>query len=191
MESLGEKIGFVLLLLTTMNISSSPHPLLLILCYLIHEAGHLFFAYTVGAEIKDFKASLLRLNIKYDCSKISYVREALVCGGGIIFNLLFAVIFAAPVFDFWENSVFLSVCNLSLAVMNLYPVTVLDGGGIVRCLVYRLTGGENAKNIISRVSFFFAFILWLFAVYLQLVFSSDISIFLISILLLVEFCFSH
>ena len=109
MESLGEKIGLVLILLTTMNISSSPHPLILILCYGIHEAGHLFFAYVTGAKIKNFKASLLRLNIKYDCSEISYMKEALVCGGGIIFNLLFALIFAAPVFDFNEKIGFFKV----------------------------------------------------------------------------------
>ena len=191
MESLGEKIGFVLILLTTMNISSSPHPLILILCYGIHEAGHLFFAYVTGAKIKNFKASLLRLNIKYDCSGISYMKEALVCGGGIIFNLLLFLIFAAPVFDFNEKIGFFKVCNLSLAIKNLYPVTVLDGGGILRCLAYRLSSRAHADSIISSVSFAFAFIMWIFAVYLQLVFSADPSIFLISVLLLVEFCFTH
>ncbi len=191
MESLGEKIGLILILLTTMNISSSPHPLILILCYGIHEAGHLFFAYIMGAGITDFKTSLLRLSIKYDCSSISYMREALVCGGGIIFNLLFALIFAAPVFDFNEKIGFFKVCNISLAIMNLYPVTVLDGGGILRCVAYRFSGGERAKRIVSSVSFVFAFVLWLFAVYLQLVFSADPSVFLISVLLLVEFCFAR
>ena len=190
MESLGEKIGLVLILLTTMNISSSPHPLILILCYAIHETGHLFFAYITGARIRDFKTSLCRLSIKYDCAGISYMREALVCGGGIIFNLVFALIFAAPVFKFNENIAFFTVCNISLALMNLYPVTVLDGGGILRCLAYRFSSGERANRFLSSVSFVFSFILWLFAVYLQLVFSSNISMFFISILLLIELCFS-
>ncbi|MBR7101603.1 MAG: site-2 protease family protein [Clostridia bacterium] len=191
MESLGEKISFILLLLTTMNISSSPHPLLLILCYGIHEMGHIVFAYLSGARLTDFKTSLCKLSIKYDCSCISYSKEALVCAGGIIFNLLFALIFAAPVFNFNENFAFLTVCNLSLALMNLYPVTVLDGGNIVRCIAYRFAVGDTAKKITSAISFVFAFILWLFAVYLQLVFSSNVSVFLISVLLLIEFCLAQ
>ena len=191
MESLGEKISFILLLLTTMNISSSPHPLLLILCYGIHEMGHIVFAYLSGAHLTDFKTSLCKLSIKYDCSCISYSKEALVCAGGIIFNLLFALIFAAPVFNFNENFAFLTVCNLSLALMNLYPVTVLDGGNIVRCIAYRFAVGDTAKKITSAISFVFAFILWLFAVYLQLVFSSNVSVFLISVLLLIEFCLAQ
>jgi len=191
MEKFGEKIGIVLLLLTCMNISSSPHPVILLLCYGIHEMGHVFFACITGAGLTDFKASLCRLSIKYDCSCISYVKEALVCAGGIVFNLLFFAIFAAPVFDFYENIRFFSVCNLSLAIMNAYPVSVLDGGGIVRCLTYRFAKRERAVRIVSAISFIFTFILWLFAVYLQLVFSSDVSVFLISVLLLVEFCLTR
>ena len=94
-------------------------------------------------------------------------------------------------FKFNENFAFLTVCNISLALMNLYPVTVLDGGGIVRCIVFRLTGGDTAKKITSAVSFVFVFFLWFFAVYLQLVFSSNVSVFLISVLLLIEFCFAR
>jgi len=190
MEQLGERISLLLLLLTIMNLSASPYPFFILLSYVVHECGHLFFAKVVGPGITDFKTSLCRLCIKYDCTSVSYFRESLVCGGGVIFNLVFFAIFAAPVFRFSEKLVFFSLCNLSLALMNLYPVSVLDGGGILRCTVYSVFKEKTAKRILKLTSFAFAFILWLFAVYLQLVFSSNISMFFISILLLIELCFS-
>ncbi len=190
MEQLGERISLLLLLLTIMNLSASPYPLFIVLSYAVYEVGHLFFAKIVGAGITDFKTSLCRLSIKYDCTSISYFKESLVCGGGVIFNLAFFAVFSAPVFRYSEKLTFFSLCNLSLALMNLYPVSVLDGGGVLRCTMYSIFNEKTAERVLKLTSFIFAFVLWLFAVYLQLVFSSNISMFFISILLLIELCFS-
>ncbi|MBQ9744780.1 MAG: site-2 protease family protein [Clostridia bacterium] len=189
MNGVGEKISIVFLLLTVMNISSSPYPFLLLLCYAVHEVGHLLFAKLVGAGIKDFKASLFRLNLRYDCASLTYLREALVCGGGIIFNLVFFVIFANPVFDFNDKFYYFALYNLSLGLMNLYPVSVLDGGEVMRCLIYRFSRVDRAQRINRCLSFVFAFFLWLISVYLQLVFASDVSLFFISVFLLYSLCF--
>ncbi len=190
MESLGEKLSFLLFFITVMNISSSPYPLAIVLCYIIHECGHLFFAYMCGAKIEGMGGALFRLKIRYECMGISYIKEALICLGGALFNFLFALIFAAPVFDFSEKASFFVVCNLSLGIMNLYPVTVLDGGNALRCIVHGLFIKDTAEKVLLCVSFVFAFLLWLFSVYLQLIFSADVSVFLISVLLIIEFCFS-
>lgn len=191
MDRIGEGLSFVFLLLTVMNISASPYPFLLVLAYAVHEAGHFVLARITGAGISGFKASLMRLCIKYDCTRISYLKEALVCGGGIIFNLVLFAIFAAPVFDFNEKIRLFAVYNLSLGLLNLYPVAVLDGGGILRCLANGLLREETAQKVINVASFLFAFLLWLMAVYLQLMFSSDISLLFISIFLMLQLCFSH
>ena len=190
MESLGEKVSFLLFFLTVMNISSSPYPILIIISYIVHECGHIFFAYICGARINNIGGSLFRLKIKYECMGISYMSEALVCLGGALFNFLFALIFAAPVFDFSEKASFFAVCNLSLGIMNLYPVTVLDGGNALRCIVNGFFLKDTAEKLLLCVSFVSAFALWLVSVYLQLIFSADVSVFLISVLLIIEFCFS-
>ena len=190
MDALGEKVGFLLFVFTVMNVSTSPHPIMLLICYGVHEAGHLFFAYITGAGISSFRTSLCRLSIKYDCSGISYIRECFVVGGGIIFNFLLAFVFSLPVMPKNDTVSFFVLCNLSLALMNLYPVNILDGGNMLKCILNYLFSEEKARKILTVISFIFAFILWLFSVYLQLIFSADVSIFLISVLLLMELCFS-
>ena len=191
MQSFWEKLSFFTIILTMMSISSSPHPFVLIFCYIIHETGHIIFAKAVGAEIVGgIKNKALRLSISYDCSHISYFKEMLVCSGGIAFNLAFATL--AALFGFLSNELgkFFVICNISLAVMNFYPIYILDGGGILRCISLMLFTWEKSEKICKITSFVFALILWFFAVYLLLVFSANISLFLISVLLLIELCFS-
>ena len=190
MNSLGEKISFLLFVLTVMNISSSPHPVILVLCYFIHETGHIFFAKLMGAEVSSLKASLCHLSIRYDCSRISHIRECAVVSGGILFNLIFALLFSLPVMEKNDSISFFVICNLSLALMNLYPVSILDGGNALRCILNHFCSEEKSVKIMKVISFVFVFILWLVAVYLQLIFSADVSLFFISVLLLMELCFS-
>ena len=177
MDTLGEKLGFIALLFTMMSISSSPHPIILIICYGIHEIGHIVTAKAVGAKIGRMRSGIFRLCISYDCSNVSYVRELVVCAGGIIFNLLSALV--------------TYICGLSRYELGgFFPISILDGGGILRCFFLMIFDPEKAKKICVFFSFFFAFVMWLCAVYLQLVFRSDISLFFISVFLLVELCFS-
>ena len=186
-----ETLSFLALLFTMMSISGSPHPIMLIIAYAIHELGHIFFASLVGAKIQKFKLSALHLSMSYDCSKITYGREALVCLGGIIFNLVTAgVIWLIPAFC-GEACRFFVICNLSLALMNLYPVSILDGAGVLRCVLLLKLRQDLAEKISDTVSIISVFIMWLLSVYLQLVFASNLSLFFISVLLLMELCLSH
>ena len=188
MNNLGEKLSIFALLFTMMSISSSPHPILMLISYLVHEAGHLFFAKVMGAKIRKIRGGVFKLAISYDCAHISYKREALVCLGGVIFNIGLAML--ALTIKNSDIRGFLIVCNLSLAFMNLYPVSILDGGRIVRTVLLATVSEEKAEKISRYVSFFGAFLLWLIATYLQLVVKSNVSIFFISVFLLVQLCFS-
>lgn len=191
MDKIGEKIGFFAILFTMMSISSSPHPFVLIISYIIHELGHLICAKICGVGMSKFKVGSFHLSISYDCSSVSYQRELLVCAGGVLFN--FTVAFLSFLLGVTKNetSYFFITCNLSLAIMNLYPISTLDGGGIVKCVTMLVFSESIAMKISKAVSFVAVFILWLCAVYLQLVFNSNISLFFISVFLLIELCFSE
>ncbi|MBQ7906575.1 MAG: site-2 protease family protein [Clostridia bacterium] len=185
-----EKLGILAILFTILGISTSPHPFLLVLCYIIHELGHISFAKMVGARTKKIKILAFRLSIGYDQSGLTYPQEILVCLGGIIFNLASAgIVWLLPFFS-GEASLFFVVCNLSLALMNLYPVAILDGGGILRAVLLWRLGEDKAEKISRGVSLICAILLWLLSVYLQLAFSSNLSLLVISIVLLVQLCFS-
>lgn len=185
-----DKLAILSILFTVLSISVSPHPLILVICYAIHELGHLFFATLVGAKIKKFKLGAFHLCLSYDCTEISYLKEMLVCFGGIIFNVISALILLLiPIFK-GEIIDFFILCNFSLALMNLYPASILDGGGVLRSFLYIITSQEKADKIARGVSIISTLILWLISVYLQLVLSSNLSLLVISIVILIELCFS-
>ena len=191
MNKIGEKIGFFAFFFTIMTISSSPHPFILAFCYICHEIGHIFFAKIQKIPVKKLRVGSFRLSISYDCSSVSYKRELLVLAGGIIFNLLCALIGAIFAFRTSESVSFFTLCSLSLAIMNIYPISTLDGGRIFRCIFLILFDEGTAQRISKWLSFVSAFILWLCAVYAQMIFNSNVSIFFISVFLLVELCLSE
>lgn len=189
MEKLSERLGVFAAVFTTLSLGASPHPFILVLCYVIHEAGHITLARAVGAKIKKFKIGSFHLSLAYDCTEISYKREILVQLGGIIFNLASAGI-VAIFSDFGGGSVdFFVICSLSLALMNLYPASMLDGGGVLKSILLLTVEEGRAVRIFKAVSFFAVVLMWLFSVYLQIVFSANLSLFVISVILLVELCF--
>lgn len=185
-----DKLAFLSLLLTVLSISVSPYPMILLLTYGIHEAGHLFFAAICKAKIKKFKIGGFHLSLSYDCSQISYKKELLVCMGGIVFNILSAVLVGFLPFAGGAKTDFFILCSVCLALMNLYPAELLDGGGALKTILYIMFSQPKAEKISRGVSIFAIILLWLVCVYFQLVFSSNISMFFISVILLVEACFS-
>lgn len=190
MSGIVDKFAIFSLVLTGLSISVSPYPLVLVLTYLIHESGHVVFAKICGAKIKKFKIGGFHLNLSYDCSKISYKREMLVCFGGIVFNLASAALMLVLPIHEHEAVEFFVICSFCLAFMNLYPAEILDGGGILRAFLNSLLSPLKSEKILRGVSIFAIILLWMASIYFQLVFSSNMSLFFISTILLMEFCFS-
>lgn len=189
MEKISERLGFFAAIFTTLSLGTSPHPFILVLCYAIHEAGHITVARLVGGKIKKFKLGPFHLSLSYDCRDLSYKREILVQLGGIIFNLL-SVAVVSLFWGFGGGSVdFFIICSVSLALMNLYPASVLDGGGILKTMLLSVTDEMKAMRIFKAVSFVAVILMWMLAVYLQIVFCANLSLFIISLVLLVELCF--
>ena len=94
MDSFGDKLGGIALVLTMLALGTSPHPVILVLFFLIHEVGHLVLSRAVGAKMKKFKIGPLHLSLSYDCYGLSYGSEMAVQAGGILFNLAFGVLVA-------------------------------------------------------------------------------------------------
>ena len=186
-----DKLALFSIFLTVIGVSLTPYPILLFISYIIHELGHLFFARVVGAEMKKIKIGALHLSLSYDAKNISYKKEMLICFGGIIFNLITALIFFLLPIPKGKSWIFFIVSNISLALMNLYPAGILDGGGILKCFLFSVAPYEKAEKIARGVSIFAIILLWLICVYFQIVFVSNISLFIISVILLMQTCFSY
>ena len=190
MREIKEKLSFVALLFSLISISTSKNPFLLVLAYAVHELGHVLFAKMMGAKIIKIRGGVFHLSISYDTKNISYLKEAVVCAGGIIFNLIFAIIIFMLNTSKNDTLSTLFLFNISLALMNLYPISILDGGGIVKSILLSKTRGDVAEKVNKWISFFFSILLWLISVYFQMIFSSNISLLFVSIFLLIQLCFS-
>ncbi len=187
---LNDKLALFSLVFTILSVSVAPHPIILVIAYAIHELGHMFFASIVGAKIRKFKLGAFHLSLSYDCSELSYKKEMLVCLGGIIFNVISAtILLAIPCFK-GEIIDFFILCNFSLAIMNLYPASILDGNGALKSFLYIILPQPKADKILRGVSIIAILLIWLVSIYFQLAFTSNLSLFIISTVLLIELCFS-
>ena len=180
----------IVALFSLISISASPHPLLLTLCYLVHELGHILTTRLLGGKIRKISLGVFKIAIGYDTYSMPYRKEFAVSIAGIAFNLIFAAICAILNKNGNEALSFLITCNLSLAIINLYPISILDGGRVLKLVLYAAISQDKAEKIARYVSFFGAILLWFVSIYLQLVFSANISMLLISVFLLIQLCFS-
>ncbi len=190
MNRLAKAIMLIVGLFTLISISASPHPFLLLICYLVHELGHILTTRLVGGKIRKITVGVFKIAIGYDTYSVSYGKEFIVSIAGIIFNLMLALFCYAFNNSNSEILSFLVTCNLSLALVNLYPVSILDGGRLLKLTLLAIFSQEKAEKISRHVSFFGAILLWFVSIYLQLVFSANISMLLISVFLLIQLCFS-
>lgn len=191
MEKISERLGIFAAIFTTISLSASPHPFILVLCYIIHEIGHITVARIVGAKIKKFKIGSFHLSLSYDCGNLSYKKEIAVQLGGIIFNLIAAAMLTLFEGLGGESVDFFIICNLSLGLMNLYPASVLDGGGVLKSILLSTVEEDRAIKIFKGISLVSAILMWLVSVYLQIIFCANLSLFIISVVLLIELCFNE
>ncbi|ACB52780.1 unknown [Crocosphaera subtropica ATCC 51142] len=132
--------------------------ILLFASVLAHELGHSFVAISQGIEVKSITLFLFGGLASLEKESDSPLEAFLVAIAGPVVSLLLAAIlfivafnvsFPAPIEAIIE---LLASINLVLGLFNLIPGLPLDGGNILKSLVWKITGNPN-KGIIfaSRV----------------------------------------
>lgn len=92
---------------------------------LMHEAGHLLAMILCGKGAKKISLDYFGMKIDTDKHFLPPVKEAMIAFAGPLINLvMWAVLYACGKTD-------IATINLALAVSNLLPVTMLDGGHII------------------------------------------------------------
>ncbi len=103
--------------------------LLMMICALGHEAGHLIFMNIFGVKIDEITVGFLNFNIKYNKSNTSYKADLFISLGGVAVNLL--LFFCGYLFGNAE----LCFTNLILIIVNLLPIPSLDGANVISALM--------------------------------------------------------
>lgn len=121
-------------------------PLALLACAL-HEAGHLLILKSAKADIKRIRITAVGAEIEFEDS-LSYWLEGAAALAGPGINLLLALLCSAR--RDWELFVGL---NLALGCFNLMPVSCLDGGRALFCILAVLIGPAQAQSVAQKLDF--------------------------------------
>jgi Zn-dependent protease len=153
--------------------------LLLFASVLVHELGHSFVAIRQGIEVKSITlflfGGLARLEKE---SKTPAEAFWVAIAGPLVSLLLFGLIAAINVGTAVSGTLaailgVLAYVNLALALFNLIPGLPLDGGNILKALVWKITGNPF-KGVVfaSRVGQFIGWIAIVSGLFPLLVFGS-------------------
>ena len=139
--------------------------LLLFASVLAHELGHSFVAMAQGIEVKSITLFIFGGLAALEKESKTPLEAFLVAIAGPVVSLLLCGLFtiiglnvplSAPLLAIVS---LLATINLILALFNLIPGLPLDGGNILKALVWKITGNPN-KGIIfaSRFGQFFGWL---------------------------------
>ncbi len=126
----------------------------LYLCILIHELAHGFSARALGNRVHGITLWILGGYTVYERSKVTPGRETIIAISGPLTTLALAGLAqlgAGLIGAGWPMATdllaALAFTNLLLGVMNLLPGLPLDGGGVLKGIVWGLSGSEYRGTV--------------------------------------------
>lgn len=152
------------------------YPLIIILCAVFHELGHILAMILCGAGIRELYILPFgaQISTKYD---MSYKNEIFVAASGPFFSLLLsALLWSFLCFFPCPQLLFGALCSIFLAVINILPIKSFDGGRITRCLFLLFAEYEKALKFIKISELLSLLILSAFCAYTAIFFEFNLSL---------------
>lgn len=175
-------------------IERSVFGLLSLLAAALHELGHLGAARLLRVRPAQLTIGTLGARIGFGARLLSYREEALIAAAGPAINLLctgvcvwrlhFLSLSTAVRSREGEQLLFFAAASILLAAINLLPLRSFDGGRILRCFCAFLWGDGIAERVISVITALCTTALWCGAVALWFSAAQNLSLLMLSALLL-------
>ena len=150
---------------------------------LFHEAGHLITAKLLRVPLLKSTVSPLGIRLIFDFSSTKVTHEILVYLGGSFFGIsaacLISYLFPDSIYaaGFCANSVL-------LGILNLLPITGIDGGCIVECILSSVCLSDRAYRYSRAISSVTVILFWILASRIQLRHRSNLTLNLMATLLI-------
>jgi Zn-dependent protease/CBS domain-containing protein len=163
---------------TTRWVSSSAIALLFFVSVLLHELSHSLVSIKLGMPVKSITLFIFGgiAQIEQEPDEPMKELKMAIAGPGMsifLFGLFLLLSIIFKNFGAPEAAVvslgYLSTINLSLAIFNLVPAFPLDGGRVLRAIIWRFTGNlQRSTKITSAMGSIFGYFLIAFGVLLLL-----------------------
>ena len=135
---------------------------------LIHEFGHLFAGLLMGMKPEkielmpfgvsiSFKINVKEYNRKIKKANILELKKIIVAIAGPLTNLLIILITSKLKLEIIKE-ITIIYTNILIMMFNLLPIYPLDGGRIVKSLIYLFLGKKKAEKYTNNISFIFLII---------------------------------
>ena len=153
---------------------------LYLLAYLVmalHETAHLVASLCIGLKPESVTFSPFGVHLRLRCKIINSVSDEIILySAGPLINAVFAL------FALLLGMPELYRLNTALFIMNMFPISPLDGGMITLRLLSFYKGRKNAQRILSVFSTVTGIILLCFSCYGFYIGYINVSLFVIAIL---------
>ena len=170
---------FSLLILLSLILTRSYLSLVALVAAALHECGHILAAKLCRIPLVQMKLGIFGATLQTDRALCSYGKEIILAAAGPLTNLLcFALCRVADAKS--ETAELFALASLVLAILNLLPISELDGGRIVYCTLASIFSVEVARKVVDALSFAIIFSLWTLSVYLILRLGASLSLFVFS-----------
>ncbi len=123
---------------------------------LVHELAHAFVARSAGFPVHDITLWVLGGYTAYDRKSPSAWREGLIAAAGPAITIVLGLIckWAAALPSITDDRVYvllqaLAISNIWLGIFNSLPGLPLDGGAVLRAIVWGITGNESRGTVIA------------------------------------------
>ena len=136
-------------------LSAAAFALLLLASVLLHEVGHCVAARLLGLRVRRISVSFLAGLTEISDPPQTPARAFSVSISGpavsvLLTGVAYGVAHALPYGSASRQlAALIAVSNGGLAVFNLLPGLPLDGGGVLRALVWRLSGSSSTGTVVS------------------------------------------
>ncbi len=174
---------FISVLTIMVYIDKTGYILPVLFSSLLHEMGHLFTMWILGAapqKIRVIPASIQIVNTH----RTDYKNDIIIALSGPAFNFLFFFVFYVNFLNFKNDlSFFLSALNLFIGAYNLLPLIGLDGGSALFSFLCYKKDYIFAKNVLKLITIFSSIVILALAIIVNIKSGLNISFYIIAIYL--------
>lgn len=166
---------FILIILFLITNQIKIYALIMIFA-IIHEFGHLLAGLIVGMKPEKIEIRPLGVSVEFNIKEKDYnvkikkgnlleVKKIFVALAGPLTNvLIICVLSIVDIVNISYNDKLLMIySNILLIIFNIFPIYPLDGGRILKGIIYLLNGKYIAEKYIYNISFITLIILTIFS----------------------------